>query len=131
VAEEQKGAAALSDQERFEPIIAPIREKYDGRIVVFRVGRHGVWILRYATGGEMRRFVKQTMAIARNTDMGPEAKDEGEEAAGNDLLKLCTAHPPELANKQAILDDYYTLIPRAVKRLREISGEDATELGKA
>ena len=110
---------------KYEAIVRPLAEQHDGRVAAFPVGRHGVWVVRAATGTEMRRHTKLFRLYQEQKN------DEGIEGLAAMMAKACTIHPTDLSAQDAIIEDYPTLVVKVFRRIQELSGDEVEELGKA
>src|SRR6478736_7349154 len=99
MADEAEGAAAPN----FEGTIAALKQKYDGRIAAFPVGRLGVWVVKYATGKQMRLHRQRYHLHEKVNNV------EGIEQLVFDLCAACTVFPEDSSAVQVIMDEYPSL----------------------
>ena len=120
MSDEATGAAAPN----FDATIASLKQKYDGRIAAFPVGRLGVWVVKYATGKQMRLHRQRYHLHEKN------GNTEGIEQLVFDLCADCTVFPEDRASVQVIMDEYASLPTKVFDRIQQLSGGEVQELGK-
>ena len=128
MSENQGAAAPISPLEKFEPILKPLREKYDGRIAPYPVGKYGVLVVRYADGTELRLFRRRIRQLEKIPSEDG-AEDAIEEHGVNFVLSM-VVHPADRDEARRILEDYFQLIPTLTRAINRLSGQGVEELGK-
>jgi hypothetical protein len=124
VSDETLGAGAPDD----EAILKPLREKYDGRIAPFRLGKHGLFVFRYANGQELRFHAKRIREA--NKQENPEAVHELTEAESVDFLRRQLEYPADKTKFAVAIEDFWRAGPTILLAINRISGASVEELGK-
>lgn len=127
MSDEVKGAAAS----KYSEILAPLREKYDGRIAAFPLGKHGLFVIRYPTGLEARMHGKK-MRYARKmgVEQGADAEAELTEFEAVEFLLLLCQLPTDKAAARAALEDFWGVIPTMMSAANRLAGGDVSDVGK-
>lgn len=124
VSNDAQGASAPDN----EAILAPLREKYDGRIAAFPLGKHGLFVFRYATGQELRFNAKRVREANKNEN--PEAQHELIEAETLDFIGRVLVYPEDKSKFRVAIEDYWRAATTILGAINRISGASVEELGK-
>jgi hypothetical protein len=111
---------SAKELEQFETTIAPIREKYRGRIAVFEDGEGGVIVVAKP---DNTRAYKDLFDQINSTEFSTADAYEG-------FALECIKYP-ERAAAERLLKEYPAIANLVTRKGREFCGESVRELGKA